>query len=60
MTEDASRLVPTAVLGFIFNIEIITGMRMLPRTRPTIPPRIPIPNPITDSYNTIIPIAISK
>lgn len=49
ITDAAAKFVHTAILGSIFNIDIIAGIRILPRTNPTRAPRKPIPNPIIDS-----------
>ena len=64
-----AKFVPIATLGFIFNTDIIAGIRMLPRTNPTRPPRKPIPNPIIDSrrinlfllrVRILLPFAVSS
>jgi hypothetical protein len=49
IADAAAKFVPNTTLGCIFNSDIIAGIRMLPRTNPSRPPRKPIPNPIIDS-----------
>ena len=52
ITDADAKFVPIATLDSIFNIDIIAGIRMLPRTSPIRPPRKPTPNPIIGSRRT--------
>ena len=44
ITDDAAKFVPTATLGSIYKIDIIAAIRIIPRTKPTIPPTNPMMN----------------